>query len=196
MPGRGGAVPYTAPMPWGWILVGVGGVVAVWFVVAYNGLVRRRNRVDNAWGQVEVQLKRRYDLIPNLVEAVKGYAAHEQDTLQAVVEARNRALEATTPTEQAEAENVLTGALRRLFALAEAYPQLRASENFAALQAELAETENKIAVARQIYNDSVLGYNNLVQTIPTMVVARVAGFRPRDFFDAPPSADEAPPVAF
>ncbi len=194
IPGVGDASTYTPPM--GWILVVLVVVLAGWFVFAYNGLVRRRNRVDNAWGQVEVQLKRRYDLIPNLVETVKGYAGHEQGTLQAVIEARNRALDASTPTEQAEAENVLTAALRQLFALAEAYPQLRASENFAGLQAELAETENKIAVARQIYNDSVLGYNNLVQTIPTMLVASVAGFRPRDFFDAPPAADEAPRVEF
>ncbi len=194
IPGVGDASTYTPPMEW--ILVVLVVALAGWFVFAYNGLVRRRNRVDNAWGQVEVQLKRRYDLIPNLVESVKGYAGHEQDTLQAVVEARNRALEAATPAEQAEAENVLTAALRQLFALAEAYPQLRASENFAGLQAELAETENKIAVARQIYNDSVLGYNNLVQTIPTMLVASVAGFRPRDFFDAPPAADEAPRIEF
>ena len=180
----------------GWILLVLVVAAVVWFVAAYNSLVRRRNRVDNAWGQVEVQLKRRYDLIPNLVETVKGYAAHEQDTLQAVIEARNRAQAATTPAEHAEAENMLTGALRQLFALAEAYPQLRASENFAALQAELSETENKIAVARQIYNDSVLGYNNRVQTIPTNIIASLAGFTVRDFFDAPPAADEAPSVEF
>lgn len=165
-------------------------------VVIYNRLVQSRNRVDNAWGQIDVQLKRRYDLIPNLVEAVKGYAAHEQETFEKVIEARNRAQGASSPAEQAEAENMLTGALKSLFALAEAYPQLRASENFASLQAELSDTENKIAVARQIYNDTVLTYNNQVQTVPSNIVAAVTGFKPREYFDAPDSADEAPRVEF
>jgi len=165
-------------------------------VVIYNRLVQSRNRVDNAWGQIDVQLKRRYDLIPNLVEAVKGYAAHEQETFEKVIEARNRAQGASSPAEQAEAENMLTGALKSLFALAEAYPQLRASENFASLQAELSDTENKIAVARQIYNDTVLTYNNQVQTVPSNIVAAVTGFKAREYFDAPDSADEAPRVEF
>jgi LemA protein len=134
-------------MTWLWILLGIVVVVVIWLVAAYNGLVGSRNRVDNAWSQVEVQLKRRYDLIPNLVETVKGYAAHEQQTFERVIQARNAAQAASTPGEQAEAENFLTGALRQLFALAEAYPELRASENFQQLQAELAETENKIAVS-------------------------------------------------
>jgi LemA protein len=178
------------------LLIAFVALVVVWFAAAYNGLVKRRNRVDNAWGQVEVQLKRRYDLIPNLVETVKGYASHEQATFERVVEARSRAQAASGPREQAEAENLLTGALRQLFALAEAYPQLRASENFAGLQAQLEETENKVAVSRQIYNDSVLTYNNQVQTVPTNLVAMITGFKPREFFDAPPSADEAPQVQF
>jgi LemA protein len=162
----------------------------------YNGLVGSRNRVDNAWSQVEVQLKRRYDLIPNLVETVKGYAAHEQQTFERVIAARNAAQAATTPGEQAEAENILTGALRQLFALAEAYPELRASENFQNLQNELADTENKIAVSRQIYNDTVLTYNNKVQQVPTNIVASMFGFDPREFFEAGDEAQEAPAVEF
>lgn len=181
----------------GWIIVIVAVVVVgLWYVAAYNGLVKSRNRVDNAWGQVEVQLKRRYDLIPNLVETVKGYASHEQGTLERVIEARNRAQAAAGPVQQAEAENQLTGALRQLFALSESYPQLRASENFTALQGQLEETENKVAISRQIYNDSVLTFNNKVQTVPTNVVAGFAGMKTREFFDAPPAADEAPRVEF
>jgi LemA protein len=171
-------------------------VLVLWIVATYNGLVRRRNRVDNSWGQIEVQLKRRHDLIPNLVETVKGYASHEKETFERVVAARNSALTANTPEAQAQAENILTGALRQLFALAEAYPQLRASENFQGLQSELAETENKVSVSRQIYNDSVLTYNNSVQTIPSNLVASMTGFRTREFFDAPAEADQAPKVQF
>ncbi|HET9260503.1 MAG TPA: LemA family protein, partial [Acidimicrobiia bacterium] len=159
-------------------------------------LVGARNRVDNAWSQVDVQLKRRYDLIPNLVETVKGYAAHEQQTFERVIAARNAAQAATTPAEQAEAENILTGALRQLFALAEAYPELRASENFQRLQTELAETEDKIAVSRQIYNDTVLTYNNKVQQVPTNIVASMFGFDAREFFEAGDEAQEAPAVEF
>lgn len=180
----------------GWIIAAVVVVLVLIVVGLYNGLVGSRNRVDNAWSQVEVQLKRRYDLIPNLVETVKGYAAHEQQTFERVIAARNAAQAATTPAEQAEAENILTGALRQLFALAEAYPELRASENFQNLQNELAETENKIAVSRQIYNDTVLTYNNKVQQVPTNIVASVFGFDPREFFEAGDEAQEAPAVEF
>jgi LemA protein len=179
-----------------WVILIIVLVVAGWFVLAYNGLVTGRNRVDNAWGQVEVQLKRRHDLIPNLVETVKGYAGHERETLERVVQARNQAVSAGGPQQAAQAENLLTGALRQLFALAEAYPQLRASENFSSLQDQLGETENQVAVSRQIYNDSVLSYNNKVQTIPTNLVASITGFRTREFFDAPPDADQAPQVRF
>ena len=146
------------------ITVVIVAVVLLAVAVIYNRLVRERNRVDNAWAQVDVQLKRRYDLIPNLVETVKGYAAHEQETFDAVVRARSRAVEAKGVEEQGAAENILTGALRQLFALAEDYPELRATENFQQLQAELADTENKIAVSRQIFNDTTLTYNNTVQT--------------------------------
>lgn len=181
----------------GYVIAGVVVVVLVVAIVGiYNGLVRLRNRADNAWAQVDVQLKRRYDLIPNLVETVKGYAGHEQSTFERVVEARNRAVAAGTVEEQAQAENFLTGALKQLFALAEAYPDLKASQNFSELQAQLAETENKIAVSRQIYNDSVLTFNNRVQTVPSNMVAAMTGFSVKPFFDAPEAADQAPEVRF
>lgn len=171
-------------------------VVLGWVVITYNRLVVGRNRVDNAWGQVDVQLGRRNDLIPNLVETVKGYASHEQETLDRVIQARNRAQAASGPTEAAEAENMVTGALRQLFALAEAYPDLKASDGFRDLQAQLTETEDKIAVARQIYNDTVLSHNNRVQTVPSNLVASLTGFEIRPHFDAPDSAAEPPRVAF
>jgi len=171
-------------------------LLLVVILTIYNSLVRLRNRVDNSWGQVEVQLKRRYDLIPNLVETVKGYASHEKDTFEQVTQARAGAQAASGPAEQAGAENFLTSALRQLFAVAEAYPELRASENFASLQADLAETENKIAVSRQIYNDTVLTYNNKVQQVPTNIVAGITGFDAREFFEGGPEAQEAPQVSF
>jgi LemA protein len=183
-------------MLWLWILLGIVAVLVLWFVAAYNGLVGSRNRVDNAWSQVEVQLKRRYDLIPNLVETVKGYASHERETFERVTQARAGAQAAQGPAEQAQAENFLTQALRQLFAVAEAYPELRASENFQRLQEDLSDTENRIAVSRQIYNDSVLTFNNKVQQIPTNIVASMTGFTVREFFEAGESAQEAPRVEF
>jgi LemA protein len=182
-------------VPW-IILVVALGLAALLFVGIYNGLVRDRNRVDNAWGQVEVQLKRRYDLIPNLVETVKGYATHERETFERVTQARSSAQGASGPAEQAQAENFLTQALRQLFAVAEDYPELRASENFQNLQEELGETEDKIAVSRQIYNDTVLTYNNKVQQIPTNLVAAATGFKAREFFEGGPEAEQAPAVEF
>ena len=179
-----------------WLIVGVVVLVLVVVVVIYNGLVRDRNRVDNAWSQVDVQLKRRYDLIPNVVETVKGYATHEQQTFERVTQARSAAQSAEGPADQAEAENFLTSALRQLFAVAEDYPELRASENFQGLQAELSETENRIAVSRQIYNDTVLTFNNKVQQVPTNIVASVFGFSEREFFEAGAEAEEAPAVEF
>jgi LemA protein len=178
-----------------WILIAVA-VVLVIGVLIYNRLVQARNRVDNAWAQVEVQLKRRYDLIPNLVETVKGYASHEQQTFERVTQARSAAQAASGPAEQAQAEGILTQALRQLFAVAEAYPELRASENFQGLQTELAETENKIAVSRQIYNDTVPTYNNTVQQVPTNIVAGMTGFKIREFFEAGAEAQDAPTVDF
>jgi LemA protein len=171
-------------------------LVALAVVVLYNRLVRLRNRASNAWSQVDVQLRRRYDLIPNLVETVKGYASHERATFEEVTTARTRAQEARTVEQQAEAENVLTAAIGRLFAVAEAYPELRASENFQQLQAQLADTEDKIRVARQVYNDSVLTYENARQTVPTNVVAGLFGFEQRPFFEIEDAAREAPRVAF
>jgi LemA protein len=179
-----------------WIIVAVVAFVVVALVLLYNQLVQARNRVDNAWSQVDVQLRRRFDLIPNLVETVRGYASHEKETFERVIAARNRAQAAEGPAEAAQAENMLTGALRQLFALAEAYPDLKASTNFSELQAQLSETENRIAVSRQIYNDTVLSYNNKVQTIPSSLVASVTGFDTRPYFDAPDEADEAPRVEF
>ncbi|MHB8059377.1 MAG: LemA family protein, partial [Gaiellaceae bacterium] len=154
-----------------WIIIGLVALVLLFLVVLYNRLVRLRNSTQNAWAQVDVQLKRRHDLIPNLIETVKGYAAHERGTFEAVTEARVAAQKAQGPADQAQAEGILTQALGKLFAVAEAYPQLRATENFQQLQAQLAETEDKIRVSRQVYNDTVLTYNNAIQTVPSNIVA-------------------------
>ena len=162
----------------------------------YNGLVRKRNRSENAWAQVDVQLKRRHDLIPNLVETVKGYAAHERGTFDEVTQARTAAQQAQGPQAQAQAENVLTQALGRLFAVAENYPQLRATENFQQLQAQLSETESNIAVARQVYNDTVLTYDNALETLPTSIVAGIFNFRAREYFQADDGDRAVPQVSF
>jgi LemA protein len=166
--------------------------VLVVSVLIYNGLVRRRNQVDSAWSQMDVQRKRRYDLIPNLVETVKGYAGHEQGTLDAVIEARARALNAQDPADQASAESMLTGALKSLFVVAESYPDLRASQNFLELQQELSATADRAAYAGQYYNDAVLTYNNAVTTVPQSVFAAVFRFRTREYFQA--SGEERGPV--
>jgi LemA protein len=174
------------------VVVLVGGLI-----LGYNGLVRSRNQVDNAWSQIDVQLKRRIDLIPNLVETVKGYAAHERETLAAVVAARNAAIAAPdTPRAQAEADNMLTGALRQLFALSEAYPDLKANQNFLALQEELTATEGRVAYARQFYNDSVLTYDNKLESFPTVIIAKAFNFEPRDYFEADEQARTLPTVEF
>ncbi len=182
-------------MIWIIVIAVVAILLAVGFAI-YNRLVRLRNRTDNAWAQVDVQLRRRYDLIPNVVETVKGYASHERDAFEAVVEARNAAHAAGTVQDQAQAENMLTAALRKLFALAEDYPDLQASDNFRSLQEQLAESEDRIAVARQIYNDSTLTYNTGVQTIPANVVARLAGFQPRAYFEEEGAGRSVPRVEF
>jgi LemA protein len=171
-------------------------IVVLAAVAIYNRLVRLRNRAENSWAQVDVQLRRRYDLIPNLVEAVKGYAAHERGTFDEVTQARTAAQQAKGVAEQAEAENVLTAAIGRLFAVAEAYPQLRATENFQQLQTQLAEVEQKIAVSRQVYNDTVLTYDNALETVPTNIVASLFGFRPQAYFETEGAAREAPAVQF
>jgi LemA protein len=161
-------------------------VVVVWAVATYNRLVRLRNQVQGAWAQIDVQLKRRHSLIPNLVETVKGYAAHERGTFEAVVQARNAAVavQGQGPSQQAPAEGMLTQALGRLFALAEAYPQLKANENFAALQSELRDTEDRIAYSRQFYNSAVQTLNQSIQSIPTNLIAGMGGFRPETYFQA------------
>ena len=173
-------------------------VLAIVFVIAtYNGLISSRNRVENAWSQIDVQLKRRLDLIPNLVETVKGYAAHERGTLEAVVQARNAAIAAPdTPQAQAQADNMLTGALRQVFALSEAYPDLKANENFLALQEELTATEGRVAYARQFYNDSVLTFNNKIQSVPAVFFAKMLHFEEREYFEAEDGARVAPTVEF
>jgi len=180
-------------MVWGIVILLLIAAAAIAVFVLYNRFVRLRNRVDNAWAQIEVQLKRRWDLIPNLVETVKGYAAHERETFQNVTEARAAAQRAQTPAEAAEAEGLLDRALGRLFAVAEAYPELQADENFRQLQGEIAETENRVAVSRQVYNDTVLTFNNSIQTVPGVFLAGTFGFTKREFFDVEDEAEREPP---
>jgi LemA protein len=159
-------------------------LVAGYVMFTYNGLVSLRNRIENAWAQIDVQLKRRYDLIPNLVETVKGYASHEKDTLDRVIQARNAGMGASGPQEQAQAENVLTGALKSVFALSEAYPDLKANQNFIQLQEELTGTEGRIAYARQFYNDTVYRYNTKIQSFPANMLANSFKFSEREYFRA------------
>ena len=166
------------------IVIAVIALLVIFVIAAYNRLVKLRNRVEAAWSQIDVQLKRRYDLIPNLVETVKGYAAHERETLEAVIAARQTAVQATGVEQQAQAENMLTGALRQLFALSEAYPELKANENFLALQEELTGTEGRIAFSRQFYNEQTLSYDNARETFPTNIVAGIFNFEPREYFEA------------
>jgi LemA protein len=166
-----------------WVVVGIFVLLVLAGVILFNRLVSLRNRVDNGWSQIDVQLRRRYDLIPNLVQTVKGYAAHERELFENVTEARARAIDAASVGDQAQAENQVTAGLRRLMAVAEAYPELRASENFLALQEELTGTESKIAYARQFYNDQVMRLNTLIGSVPSNLIARAFGFTPREFFD-------------
>jgi LemA protein len=177
-----------------WLLVGAGVLILVACALLYNRLVKLRNRVDNAWSQVDVQLRRRYDLIPNLVATVKAYATQESETLERVVEARDGARSAATIAEQGRAESALTGAIGQLMAVAEAYPELRSVERFAELQEELARTEDKISISRHIYNDTTLNYNDAITTIPTNLIARLAGFSRRDYFQAEDNSRQAPEV--
>ncbi|HXF83568.1 MAG TPA: LemA family protein [bacterium] len=180
------------------MLIGLGilALLVIAVIAAYNRLVVLRNRIENAWSQIDVQLRRRYDLIPNLVETVKGYAGHERAVFERVTEARARALAAGSVGEQAQAENMLTQALRSLFAVAEAYPQLRASENFQRLQTDLADTENKIMFARQFYNDTVMQYDNMRESFPTNLIANLAGFGPKEYFEADAASREPVKVQF
>ncbi|MDP6545527.1 MAG: LemA family protein [Phycisphaerae bacterium] len=180
-----------------WILIAVVLMVAGLLIAVYNGLVQKRVRCQSAWSQIDVQLKRRYDLIPNLVETVKGYAGHEKDTLEAVIQARGAAMGANGIAEQAGAENMLTGALGKLFALSESYPDLKANENFSQLQEELTTTENKIAFARQHYNDSAAVYNTARMKFPNNIVANMFGFTEQEYFELEDASQkEAPKVSF
>ena len=179
------------------ILIVVIAVIAFVVIGIYNGLVRARNEVKNAWGQIEVQLNRRHDLIPNLVETVKGYMTHERETLEAVTKARQQAIDVSGVKNMAEAESALSKTLRSLFAVAESYPDLKANQNFLALQEELSSTENKISFARQFYNDSVMRLNNRVETFPANMIAGMFDFKQADFFEVEePEARKVPKVQF
>ena len=175
------------------VFLGILAALVLWFVSIYNGLVHLRNYVDNAWAQIDVQLKRRHDLIPNLIETVKGYMGHERGTLEAITKARTDAMRAQGPAQAGQAEAALSGALRGLMVNVERYPELKASQNFLALQEELSSTENKISFARQAYNDSVTRYNSRIQTIPANLVAVPAGFSKRDLFELTDTAERAVP---
>jgi len=181
----------------GWVILGA--VVLIIFILIgmYNSLVRLKVTTDNAWADIDVQLKRRYDLIPNLVETVKGYAGHEKGTLEAVINARNRAMSATGPADKAQAENMLSGTLKSLFALSEAYPQLRAIESFTSLQNTLSQIEDTVQNARRYYNAVVRDLNTKIQQFPTNILAGMLGFKPREFFEVTATAErEAPKVSF
>ncbi len=182
-----------------WVLIGVAVVFVLWIIMIYNQLVAMRQRVGQAFADVDVQLKQRHDLIPNLVETVKGYAAHERGTLEAVIKARNTAVAAQGPEQQAAAENMLSGALRQLFALSEAYPDLKANQNFQQLQNEISDIENKIAASRRFFNSSVQEYNTGIQQFPAALFAGMLGFTQRTFFDIGPDraeVEKAPQVKF
>ncbi|MBM4236092.1 MAG: LemA family protein [Firmicutes bacterium] len=182
----------------GWGILGLIALIVVSLIGIYNRLVTLRQRIKNAWAQIEVQLKRRYDLIPNLVNTVKGYAKHEQETFEKVTQARNMAIQAKDVNEQAGAENLLSGALKTLFAVAESYPELKADANFRQLQEELTNTEGKIAFSRQFYNDTVMTYNTTIQRFPTVLVAGMFGFSKEEYFnlDEEVAAREAVKVEF
>lgn len=171
-------------MKWWMILIIVGVLIVFWAISVYNKLIALRNRVKDQWSQIDVQLKRRFDLIPNLVETVKGYTKHESETLEAVIKARNTYVSATLPEDQMKADGELTKAISKLFALTESYPELKANTNFQALQQELTETESKIASARQFYNDTVMVYNNKVDMVPSNIIASLFRFEKEAFFEA------------
>ena len=177
------------------VLVALIFIAAIWFFAVYNLLINLKVRIENAWSQIDVQLKRRHDLIPNLVEAVKGYMAYEKDTLERVIKARTQAIDASGLKDKAQAENFLSQTLRSLFAVAERYPDLKANQNVLKLQEELTSTENKISFARQYYNDEVQNFNTKVQVVPSNIVANLAGFQKKEFFELEdPSEKEAPQV--
>jgi LemA protein len=178
------------------IVIALVAIVALAVLLLYNRMVARRNAVDNSWSQIDVALKRRHDLVPNLVEAVKGYAKHERETFERTTKARAGAEAATGPPQQAAAEHALGAAIRNLMAVAEQYPELRATENFQQLQAALTETEDQIQITRRVYNDTVQTYNTLIQIFPNSLVANAFGFDEREFYDAPTEAEAPPEVSF
>lgn len=179
-----------------WIVLGAVIILAGWLILTYNGLIQSRNHVEEAWSDIEVQLKRRYDLIPNIVETVKAYAKHEEGVFTKVTQARANAMSAKSPEEHAKAENMLTDTLKSLFAVAESYPQLQAAGNFLHLQQELSDAEDKIQASRRFYNGNVRDFNTKLQVFPTNLIANMLGFKARDFFDAPDIAAEPPKVSF
>jgi LemA protein len=180
-----------------YIVLGGIGVIALWLALTYNGLITNKNRTNESWSDIDVQLKRRYDLIPNLVETVKSYAKHESGVFERVTKARSTAMDAKSPEEHAKAENALMGTLKSLFAVAESYPDLKASQNFLALQDELSDTENKIQAARRFYNANVRDYNTMLQVFPTNLIAGPFGFKKKEFFEIANGAErETPQVKF
>ena len=181
---------------WLIIVIAIVVILIIWFVATYNSLINLRNRVKDQWSQIDVQLKRRADLIPNLVETVKGYAKHEKTTLDEVINARNSFNSASSKEEEIKASGELTGMLNRLFALAESYPDLKANQNFMSLQNDLRDTEDKISTMRQFYTDTVLTYNNKVETIPSNIVAKLANFKVESFFEMNEQEKEVPKVSF
>lgn len=174
-----------------WIILAI---IILWLIFTFNSLVRSRNQADEAWSDIEVQLKRRYDLIPNLVNTVKGYATHEKTLFEEVTEARTQAMNATTPADKLAKENVLSGTLKSLFAVAENYPELKANQNFLSLQGDLTDTENKIQAARRFYNGNVRDFNTKLQVFPTNMIGGMMGFKPREFFDIDEKGPEGQPV--
>lgn len=179
-----------------WIILAIVVVIILWVVMTYNSLVSLRNRVRDSWGQIDVQLKRRFDLIPNLVETIKGYTKHESETLENVIKARNTYLTATLPEDQMKADGELTQAINKLFALTESYPDLKANTNFMELQSELKETENKVAMSRQFYNDIVMQYNNKVEMVPSNIIAGIFNFKKETYFEAAKEERENVKVKF
>lgn len=180
----------------GWIILGILIVIVLYVIVVYNSLVGTRNKVKNSWAQIDVQLKRRFDLIPNIVNTVKGYAAHEKDTLERVVQARNKFVSASTPEERIDANNQLTQTLNRLMVVVEQYPELKANKGFVELQQELSKTEDKIGFSRQFYNDMVMRYNTSIQRFPRNLVANMFNFREEPFFQAEEESRQVPTVSF
>ncbi|MCX6762800.1 MAG: LemA family protein [Candidatus Moranbacteria bacterium] len=179
-----------------WVILGIIAVLVIWAVAIYNGLIRLKNRVDEAWSDIDVQLKRRYDLIPNLVNTVKGYASHEKEVFEKVTEARTRAMGAQSAGDKAQAENALSQTLKSLFAVAEAYPDLKANQNFLELQRELTDTEDKVQASRRFYNGNVRDFNTKIQVFPNNVFAGMLGFSAREFFEAEGGEKEPVKVEF